>query len=365
MASSNQQGGDITSNISNALARSAVDALPPEVKDLLKPGKTPDRIQQAINWAAKRDAAVVARHQARGHKIGTLEDIRTLSVEQADKVAHDFARKFRHRAALTGAITGLPGGLWAVVAAGADVQLTAVYAVRMVADIAQSYGYDTSLADEQTHLAEVLAIAAGIDSVRGIGNMVAREGLAHLLPELLPKVLVRLSVQLTEEQAAKWVGRIIPGIGAAVGASIDYTFLRVAGERAIQYYHNRYLVDHGLASPDILQGPASRPALPPANAPQALGAGAAPRVVDGSLASTPGTSIPAPASAHSSSGGQHALPAPYAPAPAQRTVKARRTPPERFAIWLGIFAVFALFATIAACTALGYLVVSGVHNLFH
>ncbi|MGZ6363254.1 MAG: EcsC family protein [Ktedonobacterales bacterium] len=355
MASSNQQGGGITSNISNTIAQSAVEALPPEIKDLLKPGKTPDRIQQAINWAAKRDAAVVARHQARGHKIGALEDIRTLPVEQVDKVANDFARKFRHRAALTGAITGLPGGLWAVVAAGADVQLTAVYAVRMVADIAQAYGYDTSLADEQTHLAEVLAIAAGIDSIRGIGNMVAREGLAHMLPELLPKVLVRLSVQLTEEQAAKWVGRLIPGIGAAVGASIDYTFLRVAGERAIHYYHNRYLVDHGLASPDILPTFAQPPALPAGSAPQAAGEPA--RVVDGSLVSGP-VSVPAAA-------GQQALPAPLAPAPAQKAVKARKTPPERFAIWLGIFAVFALFATIAACTALGYLVTTGIQNLFH
>lgn len=353
MASSNQQsGGGITSNISNALAQNAVDALPPEIKDLLKPGKTPDRIQQAINWAAKRDAAVVARHQARGHKIGALEDIQALSVEQVDKVANDFARKFRHRAAVTGAITGLPGGLWAVVAAGADVQLTAVYAVRMVADIAQSYGYDTSLADEQTHLAEVLAIAAGLDSVRGIGNMVAREGLTHMLPDLLPKILVRLSVQLTEEQAAKWVGRIIPGIGAAVGASIDYTFLRVAGDRAIRYYHNRYLVDHGLASPDILPEFAQRPALPAGGAPQTSG-GETAHVVDGSLAS-----LPAPAA-------QQALPAPLAPAPAQKAVKMRKSPPERFAIWLAIFALFWLIVTTAACVAVGYLVVTGVQNLFH
>ncbi len=351
MASSNQQGGGITSNISSAIAQNAVDALPPEIKDLLKPGKTPDRIQQAINWAAKRDAAVVERHRARGHKIGSLEDIHTLHIEQVDKVANDFARKFRHRAALTGAITGLPGGLWAVVAAGADVQLTAVYAVRMVADIAQSYGYDTSLADEQTHLAEVLAIAAGLDSVRGIGNMVAREGLVHMLPDLLPKILMRLSVELTEEQAAKWVGRIIPGIGAAVGASIDYTFLRVAGDRAIRYYHNRYLVDHGLASPDILPEFAQRPALPPGSAPQTSGEPA--HVVDGSLA-------PVAAAA-----GQQALAAPLAPAPAQKAVKTRKAPPERFAIWLGIFAIFWLIGTTAACVAVGYLVVTFIQNLFH
>src|SRR5215467_225349 len=225
----------------NLAAQAIGSALPPEIQDLLKPGKTPDRIKQAIAWAARRDPAVLAQHRKRGHKVGSFEEIQTLKLAQMDRVAKDFARKCRHRAALTGAVTGLPGGLWALVAAGADVQLTAVYAVRMAADIAQAYGYDTTDVEEQAHLAEVLALAAGIDSLRGIGNWLTREGLVRLLPEVLPKMLMRLSVQITEEQAAKWVGRLIPGLGAAVGGAIDYTFLRVAGDRAVAYYHNRYL----------------------------------------------------------------------------------------------------------------------------
>ncbi len=174
-----------------------------------------------------------------------------------------------------------------------------------------------------------------------------------MLPDLLPKILMRLSVELTQEQAAQWVGRIIPGIGAAVGASIDYTFLRVAGDRAIRYYHNRYLVDHGLASPDILPEFAQRPALPPGSAPQASGEPA--HVVDGSLAPVVATAA----------AGQQALPAPLAPASAQKAVKTRKSPPERFAIWLAIFAIFWLIVTTAACVAVGYLVVTGIQNLFH
>lgn len=340
MTSSGTQGDGGHANFSGALATQAIELLPPEVKDLIKPGKTPDRIQHAINWASRRDKAVLAQHQAHGHKIGTFEDIRTLKVEQADKVAKHFARSFRRRAMLTGAITGLPGGLWALVAASADVQLTAVYSVRMVADIAQSYGYDTSLADEQTHLAEVLAIAAGIDSLRGVGNWVTREGLVHVLPELLPKVLIKLSVKLTQEQAAKWVGRLIPGVGAVVGGAIDYSFLRVAGDRAIAYYHHRYLVDHGLAAPDVLPPAPQRPALPPGTA-QRLGA-----------------SSPGMLSQQAAGGQQKALKPP-------RPLKERRSAPERFAIFLGIFAIFALLITIAAIIALGILISSGLHTLIH
>ena len=223
----------------SVLAAQALAALPPELQSILKPGRTPDRIQHAITWASKRDPEVLAAHRTNGQKIKDFSEIRALPLKRLDHVANHFARKYRHRALLTGAISGLPGGIWALIAAGADAQLTAVYVVRMASDIAQSYGYDTTQAAEQAHLAEVLAIAAGIDGLRGAGNWLTREGLAHVLPELLPKLLVRLSIELTEEQTAKIVGRVIPGIGAFVGGAIDYTFLRVAGERAIAYYHHR------------------------------------------------------------------------------------------------------------------------------
>ncbi len=326
-----------------SLASLAIAALPPQVQDLLKPGKTPQRINQAINWAARRDPAVLAAHQAHRHPVKRFEDIHNLPLDQVDKVAHEFARKFRRRAMLTGAITGLPGGLWALVAAGADVQLTAVYAVRMAADVAQSYGYDTSIVEEQAHLAEVLALAAGVDSLRGVGNWLTREGLIHVLPELLPRLLLRLSVELTEEQAAKLVGRLIPGVGAAIGGAIDYTFLRVAGERAITYYRARYMADHGLAAPTpVLQ---INPAF-------------APRTVEGSVArQLPGAEAPA-----------SARPAPVAvPAarPPTKPVKIRKRPPERFGIYLAIFAVFALGITIAACAALAVLATQFVQGLGH
>lgn len=364
-------GGFDFAGAASGLAKEAIaGALPPEIQDLLKPGKTPERIQHAIAWAARRDPAVLAAHQRRGHSVNTFEDIRNLELKQMDTVARHFAHKFRRRAALTGAVTGLPGGLWALVAAGADVQLTAVYAVRMAADIAQAYGYDTATVAEQAHLAEVLALAAGIDSLRGIGNWLTREGLVRMLPELLPKVLMRLSVEITEEQAAKWVGRLIPGVGAAVGGAVDYTFLRVAGDRAIAYYHNRYLIEHGMAADDSLL---SRPArvftaltapdvaLDPSSA-LAQGRAQGP-VVEGSVAA-PGqsgqVSAAQPPAAQVAATPAHALPAPqYVP-----PHKMRKSAPERFAVWLAVWAMIALLITIAACAALAILAAGAFHNIF-
>jgi hypothetical protein len=342
-------GGSGGSGVVGQLAQQAViSALPPQVQDLLKPGKTPDRIQQAIAWAAKRDPKVIEAHKRHGHRVSSLEDIRALKVEQLDRVANEFARQYRRRAALTGAATGLPGGLWAVVAAGADVQLTAIYAVRMASDVAQSYGYDTTDATEQAHLAEVLALAAGIDSLRGIGNWLSREGLSHVLPEVLPKLLMRLSIQLTEEQTAKWVGRIIPGLGAAVAGAIDYGFLRAAGDRAVQYYHNRYLVDHGMASPDILGKPSPDLALPPGPIVESVAPG-------GAVAESAG----ATQMARVTVGQRLALP------PATPIAPKKRAPEHGLAFRLGIMALMFFIATLVACVALVVIIGQAVGNIGH
>jgi hypothetical protein len=329
---------------------SAVATLPAELQAFLQPGKTPDRIQHAINWASRRDPAVLERHKALKHNVTTFEDIRALPLAQLDTVAKHFARTYRERALVTGAITGLPGGLWALVAAGADVQLTAIYAVRMAADIAQAYGYDTADVNEQAHLAEVLALAAGVDSLRGVGNWLTREGLAHILPELLPKILMRLSVELTEEQAGKLVGRLIPGLGAAVAGAIDYTFLRVAGERAISYYHNRYLTDHGLQpeNPELSLPARAFSVFTPD---QPVSVQRQSPVVDGSVAA-----ISAPAAS--------SVATPARPATPAAPRKMPNHPPERrIRLWLTIFGIFFFFITIAACSALLVLASNGVHSL--
>jgi hypothetical protein len=250
-------------------------------------------------------------------------------------VARSIARDYRRRAAMTGAVTGLPGGAWAIVAAGADVQLTAIYAVRMAASVAQAYGYNTTDLQEQAELADVLAIAAGVDTLRGVGQYLSREGLVHLLPEVLPKILVRLSVQLTEEQAAKWIGRLIPGVGALIGGAIDYGFLKVAGDRAVAHYHNRILAESGMlpagAAPAALPSPAI--AAPPVGQ----------RVVEGSLAPSapelpaqteplPANLAPPPAAAYQAVEQQGA--------PSSQTVHVRGAEPIEIKPKSGFFAAF-------------------------
>lgn len=358
-------------NPSGGIAGQALAALPPDIQALLKPGKTSERIQHAITWAARRDERVLAAHQKLDPTIKTFEDIKRASLVNKDKVARDIARRYRHRAAMTGAVTSLPGGLWAIVAAGADVQLTAAYSVRMASMIAQSYGFDTSELTEQAHMADVLALVAGIDSLRGVGNWLTREGLIQALPEVLPKVLTRLSIELTQEQAAKWVGRIIPGVGAVVGGGIDYAFLRAAGERAIAYYHNRTLEETGLLPSGTAE--LSLPSHHDTSAlPLPMSQESQPKIVEGSLANPGDTNahaikgaIVSPTTEASRSANVPAVPRAALPAPAPaKPMKKGRGAPERFGIYLAIFAVLALIITIASCAALIVIItqlVSSVH----
>lgn len=335
MAASSPDGqGPQLGPIGSQLAGAALGALPPEIQDLFKPGPQSARINKAIGWAARPDPAVLDLHRRHGSpNVQSLADVARVPLEKMDTVAQIVARRYRRRAAVTGALTGLPGGPWALLAAGFDVQLTAIYAVRMVSAVAQAYGYDPSRPEELAQLAEVLALVAGVDSLRGIGNWITREGLVHYLPEILPKLLIRVGAEVTKEQAARVVGRLVPGVGAAIAGTIDYSFLRVAGAKAMVFYHHRYLVDHGLAAPEVAAGPAVA----------ALAPGAA-------------QSLPAPRGGAASTPGQVVLP--------HATPKRRERPPERIGVYLAIFAVLTLVLMIAACAAIIVLISGGIHNAF-
>ncbi len=357
-------------NPAGGVVGKAFSAVPPEVQQMLnvKPGRTSERIHQVISWAAAVDPEVLRVHQRHDKRVKSLDDIRNAPIQERDRVARHFAAQYRHRAALTGAVTALPGGLWALVGMGADVQLTAIYAVRMAAKVAQSYGYDTSAVEEQAHLADVLALAAGIDSLRGVGNWLTREGMAQVLPDLLPRVLARVSVELTTEQAAKWIGRIIPGVSAVVGGAVDYTFLRAAGERAIAHYHNRALAEH-----TTLPAPDTVPALP-APAASAL----APRIVEAESAPAAPPEQPSAAQIEPAPAVAARAPEPVAReavAPAAAPIvaparSAREPAPKRVretrqrrpaGVYLWLFVIIVMAATIVACVALGSILSSAIH----
>jgi EcsC family protein len=349
----------------------APSVVPPEIQQILnvKPGKTHARIQQVIAWAAAPDAEVLREHRRHNKSIHTTADIRAASMREKDHVANHFARQYRHRAALTGAVTALPGGLWALVGMGADVQLTAIYAVRMAAKIAQSYGYDTSVVEEQANLADVLALAAGVDSLRGVGNWLAREGMVQFLPEVLPRVLARLSVELTAEQAAKWIGRIVPGVSAAIGASVDYAFLRAAGERAIAYYHNRAL-NEGRALPGA-GAPLALPAAPDGEATAARLAAPPPAstIVEAEPAELSGASARS-AAAVAATAATPAAPrvpvtaAPAAPAAAEAPMPVKRRS-RHWGLYLLTFVIVITLATIIACAAFGTVIANLLQSVVH
>jgi uncharacterized membrane protein YdjX (TVP38/TMEM64 family) len=47
---------------------------------------------------------------------------------------------------------------------------------------------------------------------------------------------------MSVEVAEKWVGRIIPILSSAIGATLNYYFVRTWGERAMMHFHEKHLV---------------------------------------------------------------------------------------------------------------------------
>jgi hypothetical protein len=140
-----------------------------------------------------------------------------------------------------------------------------------------------------------------------------------------------------------------------VAGAIDYGFLRTAGDRAVHYYHSRYLVDHGLASPEILGEPAPALALPPGTVVEgsvvpAGGAAAAAMAAQGAG----GQTAAGPTQSRPPLGRQLALP------PAQHAPAKKRAPERSLASRLFLFAVLFFLATATACVALTVIVVQAL-----
>lgn len=126
-------------------------------------------------------------------------------------VARTLARRTAIRCAAAGAVTGLPAGVAAIGALGADLAYLVYQQFRLVLGIATIYGHEPSSRERFTEAVSCLAYASGV----GIG----KEGIARL--------------------ARDRMARAIPLVGVVSGGALNYVAIQTAARAAIQYYENR------------------------------------------------------------------------------------------------------------------------------
>jgi hypothetical protein len=154
----------------------------------------------------------------------------SLEIHELDIVAGSIIRGGMRMAAVEGAGFGL-GGLITIVP---DLGVLSAITMRTVQKLSLLYGFQFNTDDEIAELWIAAASAAGLDVSR---EFVEKE----VVQRFVPRVIQRIAAKASAEMVEKWAGRLIPLASSAIGAGLNYWFVRAWGERARAHFRQRHL----------------------------------------------------------------------------------------------------------------------------
>jgi hypothetical protein len=156
----------------------------------------------------------------------------TFSVESAqlDLVARRIIRSGMRMAAAEGAGLGI-GGLLTIIP---DLSILAGITLRTVQKLSLLYGFEFNTEEETAELWVAAASAAGVDISR---ELLEKE----VVSRFVPRVIQRIAVQASTEFVEKWSARLIPLASSAIGAGLNYYFVRAWGQRAQAHFRQRHM----------------------------------------------------------------------------------------------------------------------------
>jgi hypothetical protein len=154
----------------------------------------------------------------------------SLDVRELDIVSESIIRSGMKIAALEGAGLGL-GGLITIVP---DLGILSAITMRTIQKLSLLYGFEYNTDDEIAELWIAAASAAGVDLSR---ELIEKEVINRFVPRVIERVAARASAEVVE----KWAGRVIPLASSAIGAGLNYWFVRAWGERARTHFRERHL----------------------------------------------------------------------------------------------------------------------------
>jgi len=165
-------------------------------------------------------------------------EIATLKASAPDFEPVDHARMLVRRTSIrcaaAGAFTGLPSGLFAIGALGADLAYLVYQQFRLIVGIAAIYGREPSQRERFSEALQCLAYASGV----GIG----KQGIATVLESFEGSAVAeKIGTRFMRERLAK----VIPFVGALSGGVLNFMSVRAVGRAAIRYYDSQ--VDNEVA----------------------------------------------------------------------------------------------------------------------
>ncbi len=154
----------------------------------------------------------------------------SLEIHELDIVADSIIRSGMKVAAVEGAGLGL-GGLMTIVP---DLGILSAITMRTIQKLSLLYGFEFNTDDEIAELWIAAASAAGVDMSR---ELLEKEVINKFVPRVIQRIAARASTEVVE----KWAGRVIPLASSAIGAGLNYWFVRAWGERARTHFRERHL----------------------------------------------------------------------------------------------------------------------------
>ena len=162
--------------------------------------------------------------------ISGYHGVYSLEIGELDAVADELIRSGMKLAAVEGAGFGL-GGLITIVP---DLGILSAITMRTIQKLSLVYGFQFNTDDEIAELWIAAASAAGVDISR---ELLEKE----VVNKFVPRVIQRIAAQASAEVVEKWAGRMIPLVSSALGAGLNYWFVRAWGERAKAHFRQRHL----------------------------------------------------------------------------------------------------------------------------
>src|SRR5271170_1167620 len=176
------------------------------------------------------DRFLLQLRAAYGVPINSFEGIYSVDVVILDDLANGVIHGGMKLAAAEGAGFGL-GGILTIVP---DLSILAGITLRTIQKLSLIYGFEYNTDVETAELWIAAASAAGVD--------ISREVLEkEVVNRFVPKVIRRIAAQASKEAVEKWSGRVIPIASSALGAGLNYYFVRTWGERARKHFRDRHL----------------------------------------------------------------------------------------------------------------------------
>lgn len=167
---------------------------------------------------------------AYGVPINSFQGIYSVDVSLLDDLANRIIHSGMKLAAAEGAGLGL-GGILTMVP---DLSILAGITLRTIQKLSLIYGFEYNTDEETAELWIAAASAAGVDISREILEK-------EVVNRFVPKVIQRIAAQASKEAVEKWAGRVIPIASSALGAGLNYYFVRAWGERAQRHFREKHI----------------------------------------------------------------------------------------------------------------------------